>query len=133
MKWHNIKKKKPKDGQEVIIWTQNISDYECSRIQRASYSEFRNGDGFFTVYPIVWKELYKSKDNYIGNDLEGDKIQITHWMNIPSPPTSYNSGYMVRKAKALLSQITKATSYICKRCTTLETRRNNGKKRNFYM
>jgi menaquinone-dependent protoporphyrinogen IX oxidase len=34
--------------------------------------------------------------------------------------TSYNSGYMVRKAKALLSQIAKATSYIRKRCTTLK-------------
>jgi hypothetical protein len=116
MKWYNIKKKKPKDGQEVVIWTQNISDYECSRIQRAIYLEFINGDGFFTVYPIVWKERYQSKDNYIGNDLEGDKIQITHWMNIPSPPTSYNSGYMVRKVKALLSQIAKATSYIRKLC-----------------
>ena len=32
------------------------------------------------------------------------------------PHTSHNSGYMVRKAKALLSQIAKATSYIRKRC-----------------
>ena len=32
------------------------------------------------------------------------------------PQTSHNSGYMVRKAKALLSQIAKTTSYIRKRC-----------------
>jgi hypothetical protein len=34
--------------------------------------------------------------------------------------TSYNSGYMVRLAKAILSQIAKATSYIRKRCTKSE-------------
>jgi hypothetical protein len=36
--------------------------------------------------------------------------------------TSHNSVYMVRKAKDLLSQIAKATSYIRKRCRTLRAK-----------
>lgn len=57
-------------------------------------------------------KIKENKINYLSGILPtGYKIVKTE--------TTHNSGYMVRIAKAILSQIAKATSYIRKRCTTL--------------
>ena len=83
--WISVKEKMPEDGQQVLIFTNNLSDKKCSRVQRAYYHT--NGERcWFRVYPMAWKEFYDSTKNYVGSDLEGDKIQVTHWMPIPELP-----------------------------------------------
>ena len=68
--------------------------------------------------------LHVTKDGLIGINVGGSVhvMRLRDWHEraqafIIKIETTHNSGYMVRKAKALLSQIAKATSYIRKRCT----------------
>ena len=86
MKWKSIQTDKPKDGQKVIIWANNLSDPKCSRHYCAVYYEYNDGGSFIDVYPIVWDKLFKSEKEFKNSDLEGDKLQITHWMSLPRKP-----------------------------------------------
>ncbi len=87
LKWKSIKEEKPKDGEKVIIWVDNLSDPECSRHYCGVYYEYNDGSGsFLDVYPMVWNKLFKSSNDYIQSDLEGDEIQLTHWMSLPDNP-----------------------------------------------
>lgn len=87
--WIDINEDAPNNGDMVLIWQENLSDEECSRWQKALYRD--HGEvKYFETYPVVFREHYVNNDNYIGSDLEGDKIQITHWMRIlKSPSISY--------------------------------------------
>lgn len=93
MNWIDIKNKKPKSGEEVMVWTiyQDGSN-KNSRFQRATYYELDNGDSMFSVYPLVWNEKYKSTSNFVGSDLEGDSVQITHWSYVKAPESVINDG-----------------------------------------
>lgn len=79
--WVSVKKQLPKDGDTVLVWQNNLSDKKCSRWQKAYYS-----DGIFEVYPKVYGKGYFEKTKFKGYDLEGDVIQITHWMTSPNNP-----------------------------------------------
>ena len=66
--------------------------------------------------------LHVTIDGLIGINVGGSVhvMSLRDWHEraesfIVKTETTHNSGYMVRKAKALLSQIAKATSYIRKR------------------
>lgn len=79
--WINISDELPNNGEFILVWQENLSDSNSSRWQKALYSDY--GDiKVFDVYPIVFREQYINKDDFIGTDLEGDKIQITHWLKI---------------------------------------------------
>ena len=87
LKWKLIKEETPKDGEKVIIWVNNLSDPESSRHYCGVYYESNDGSGsFLDVYPMVWNKLFESSNDYIQSDLEGDKIQLTHWMSLPDNP-----------------------------------------------
>ena len=69
--------------------------------------------------------LHVTTDGLIGINVGGSihVMRLRDWHEraesfIVKTETAHNSGYMVRKALALLSKIAKATSYICKRCQT---------------
>lgn len=84
--WINVNENLPVDGEFVLIWQENLSDSDSSRQQKALYHDY--GDvKCFEVYPIVFREQYVCKDEFIGNDLESDKIQITHWLRIDKKPS----------------------------------------------
>ena len=93
MEWKSIKEEKPQSGEKVIIWVNNLSDPECSRHYCAVYYDYTDdpnkpnyGECFIDVYPVVWNKLFKSVKDYISSDLEGDKVQMTHWMPLPNKP-----------------------------------------------
>lgn len=86
--WIDINTDLPKDGEFVIIWQENLADSECSRFQRARFADYGDVKNIgqlkiFEVYPIVYREEYHSSKNYIGEDLEGDQVKITHWSYVP--------------------------------------------------
>lgn len=86
LKWKSIKEKKPKDGEKVIIWVNNLSDPESSRHYCGVYYESNDGSwNFVKPYPIS-NITFKSSNDYIQSDLEGDKIQLTHWISLPDNP-----------------------------------------------
>lgn len=95
MKWIPIKEEKPKSGDKVIIWANNLSDPECSRHYSAVYYEYTDdpnkpnyGESFLDVYPRSWDMLFKSVKDFTSRDLEGDTIQMTHWMPLPPDPNN---------------------------------------------
>lgn len=98
MKWIKISKRKPKNGENVFTLDLNKKLFGIGTYQ---------GDTK-TLGLFDFKTIY---DDQMMN------YEVTHWYPYQMPPTSYNSGYMVRIAKAILSQIAKATSYIRRRCT----------------
>jgi len=77
-------------------------------------------EGKYLVFMPRLSTWTRYAETYYENGNWGVGEKVSHWAYLPKPPTSYNSRYMVRKAKALLSQIAKATSYIRKRCRTFE-------------
>lgn len=89
MKWYKINEKLPPNAKMVLCFSRKWTDP-------------------LTCYQCGGKFYHMNTDNL------GSQPEI--WGFIPSTPLSYNSGYMVRLAKAILSQIAKATSYIRKRC-----------------
>ena len=90
MKWINVNKKLPPDTESVLVMIGNGPARAVS---------YYYADKWFTGF-------YK----------EEELQNVTFWTKLKKPPTSHNSGYIVRIAKAILSQIAKATSYIRKRC-----------------
>jgi len=86
MKWISILEKLPEDGQKVIVWQHNLSDADCSRHHCAVYYHYKDDESYFDIYPRVFKTVYKSKNKFIDRDLEGDKVQLTHWMELPNNP-----------------------------------------------
>lgn len=81
MIWLPINEKLPEEGSVVIIWQENLSDPNCSRFQKAVYYKTH-----FRIYPIGLENVYKSSNDFVALDLEGDTCQITHWMNAPKSP-----------------------------------------------
>lgn len=93
MNWISINDQKPQGGEKVIIWVNNLSDPDSSRHYCAVYYDYTDdvnkpnyGQCFLRVYPIPWDKMFKSTKNYMSTDLEGDRIQMTHWMPLPSDP-----------------------------------------------
>lgn len=89
MEWKKFSEKLPEDGQKIIVWQDNISDPECSRHHCAMFYQNEDKSYFIDIYPRVFKTYYRSENNLIDRDLEGDKVQITHWINLPSNPNEY--------------------------------------------
>jgi len=83
--WISVKERFPEDGEKVIVWQNNLADEEYSRHHCAKF--YSTDDmSFFTIYPAVFKSVYKSTKNFKSYDLEGDQCQVTHWMPLPQPP-----------------------------------------------
>ena len=83
MNWNNLDVL-PNENQTVLIWTKNISD-NTETFQKAEYAKEA-----FKVYPTVFKEFYRKSEEYIGYNLEGDKVRVTHWAIITDPTESNN-------------------------------------------
>lgn len=82
--WISVETRLPDNGQAVLVWQNNLSDKECSRLQKATFLSV----GTFKLYPAVHSTIFKKDNGYKNYDLEGDMCEITHWMPLPSPPKS---------------------------------------------
>lgn len=87
IKISEINKQEDIDGENILVWQNNLSDPECSRFQRAV---FFKGDekvcSFIKIYPNGGSRNYYKEDKEWKNyDLEGDMCQITHFSIVDAP------------------------------------------------
>jgi len=97
MKWIAIDKRKPSINENVFTLDINKKLF--------GFGQYQGDTGILGIFDF--KTCY---DEILMN------YEVTHWHPFVLPPTTHNSGYMVRIAFVILSKIAKATSYIRKRC-----------------
>jgi hypothetical protein len=82
--WHRVEDVLPISSiSDILIWVKNLSDIKSSRFQRASYCKVDNKKSLFTAYPLVYKEDYHQSLEFEGSDLEGDKVKVIAWAELP--------------------------------------------------
>ena len=88
--WINISEinnQKDIEGENILVWQNNLSDSKCSRFQRAVF--YKGNDkvcSFIKIYPIgTERNYYKEDKGWKNRDLEGDMCQITHFAIIEAP------------------------------------------------
>lgn len=88
MNWIEIENidKHDVEGENILIWQENITDKECSRFQRAVYTKGDSKEcSFLQIYPNTFSQYFMEDKDWIGSDLEGDKCQITHFTIVERP------------------------------------------------
>lgn len=74
------------EGENILVWQNNLSDKNSSRFQRAL---FQKGNqkvcSFIEILPRVSRHLFMEDKQWISYDLEGDQCQITHFAIVESP------------------------------------------------
>jgi hypothetical protein len=81
MEWISVKDKLPKEDTYVLVWQSNLVDKASSRWHKAYYFS-----GYFKIYPMIKNGTFDQEKDFINYDLEGDKCQITHFIDSPEPP-----------------------------------------------
>lgn len=117
MKWINVKDRIPNHDCDCLIKFDTKEETDGTFIKIDNSFNYMFGNFYkarqkedFTEIRLSHSHIGKKTDDGIGYLLDSKVIE---W--VIEPPTFDNSGYMVRIAKAILSQIAKVTSYIRKR------------------
>lgn len=83
--WISVKDRLPEKEGYYLLHIHNISENKNGRL-RTGYFYKSKSDNWFRIYPMNWKEVYHSSNEYIQYDLEGDQTKVTYWMPLPEPP-----------------------------------------------